>query len=374
MVAETGRPYTTRQPRLPSIDGMRGVAILLVLIAHLDMNAGVGIDRIEWIERLGDLGVKIFFVLSGFLITSLLVTEQRRTGRIAIVRFIIRRSLRIFPPAYLYIFSITLAAAAGWLESRPADALAALTYTMNFNVAPGWWLGHTWSLSVEEQFYLVWPLALVLARPRSPAYMAGAILIAAPIARGVIITSFPDLSEGIDRAFMTAVDGFAAGGLLAILRDRLERRERYLQWLGAWWVPGLWLLAGSVNQLEHHPLSFFVLLQPIVYLLLAVGLHRALVVPNDWPGRLLNWQPLIWLGSVSYSLYLWQQPFLAPEGSNPVQAFPLNLVIAIALAWASSRFVERPCLRLRDRWWPAQVVTMERRSGGAAPARPEVPA
>jgi peptidoglycan/LPS O-acetylase OafA/YrhL len=186
--------------------------------------------------------------------------------------------------------------------------------------------------------------------------------------------SFPGFSEGLDRAFVAAADGFAAGGLLAILRDELERRESYMRWLRAWWVPLLLPLAAVADQLEHHPLSFFVILQPLVYLALAVVLHRTQMMTNDRLGRLLNWPPLMWVGGISYSLYLWQQPFLGPDGSSPFQVMPLNLIIAVTLAWASYRCIERPCLRLRDRWWPAHGVVREQRPATATPALPEAPA
>jgi peptidoglycan/LPS O-acetylase OafA/YrhL len=353
---------------LPSLDGTRGVAILLVLASHFGMIDNPWLSVPEWIVRLGDFGVKIFFVLSGFLITTLLVNEYRRTGHIAIGRFVIRRAFRIFPAAYVFMFTIVAAAALGWVHLPPGAAAFALTYTTNFNTAPGYWLGHTWSLSVEEQFYLLWPLALLLARPRGRAYVAVATLIAAPIARGVIVTWFPGLAENMERAFVTAADGFAAGSLLALVRPRLERHAGYVRWLRAWWAPCLLPLALAVNNLQHHPLAFYVLLQPFVYVVLALGLHRGQMIPEDPLGRMLNWRPLAWVGSISYSLYLWQQAFLVPSGGGVIHRFPIDLLLSVGVAWASYRLIERPCLHLRDRWWPARSTA----SGPiAAPAASE---
>src|SRR6266545_6905968 len=139
------------ETRLPSLDGLRGIAISLVLLSHFSMLSNPWLPVPEWIFRLGDFGVNIFFVLSGFLITALLVNEHRRTGRIAIGRFFIRRAFRIFPAAYVFMFTIVTAAALGWVHLQPGEAVFALTYTTNFNTTPGWWFGHTWSLSVEEQ-------------------------------------------------------------------------------------------------------------------------------------------------------------------------------------------------------------------------------
>ena len=348
-MAEKRDLYTTPPPRLPALDGIRGIAVLLVLVSHADMSGDA--PAIEWIARLGDFGVKIFFVLSGFLITTLLADEHDRTGRIAIGRFVARRAFRIFPAAYVFMFSIIAAAMLGWVTLKPGDALHALTYTENFSAAPGWWLGHLWSLSIEEQYYLAWPLVLALAHPRGGTYVMMATLIVAPAIRAaIIITSIPGLEEGIERGFVMAVDGFAAGGLLAMLRDRLERHDVYMRLLRAPWVMALVPLALVLDQFEHHPLAFYVVLQPVIYLALAFCLHRSQVATDTSVGHLLNWRPLAWLGTVSYSLYLWQQPFLAPGGHGVLHSLPVAVPLSILFAWASFHVVERPFLRLRDRW------------------------
>ncbi len=346
-MAEKRDLYTTPR-RLPALDGIRGIAVLLVLVSHAEMTGDA--PGIEWIARLGDFGVKIFFVLSGFLITTLLVDEHGRTGRIAIGRFVARRAFRIFPAAYVFMFSILAAAMLGWVTLKPADALHALTYTENYSAAPSWWLGHLWSLSIEEQYYLAWPLVLAFAHPRGGGYVMIATLIVAPAIRAVIILSFPGLEEGIERGFIMAVDGFAAGGLLALLRHRLERHDAYMRVLRAPWMMALVPLALVLDQFEHHPLVFYVVLQPLIYVALAFCLHRSQVATDNSVGHLLNWRPLAWLGTVSYSLYLWQQPFLAPGGHGALHSLPVAVLLSIFFAWASFHVVERPFLRLRDRW------------------------
>jgi peptidoglycan/LPS O-acetylase OafA/YrhL len=343
--------YTTLPRRLPSLDGIRGVAILLVMLSHAEMTEGM--PTIEWVARLGDFGVKVFFVLSGFLITTLLVNERRRSGRIALGRFVIRRAFRIFPAAYVFIVCILAAAALGWVTLRPGDALHAFTYTMNDAVAPGWWLGHLWSLSIEEQFYVAWPLVLWLFRPRSAAYVAMATIVVVPVMRAGIIMWFPGLEEGIERGFISAVDGFAGGGLLAILRHRLERHDLYMRVLRARWVMALVPMALILNLFEHHPIAFYVVLQPMIYLMLALCLHRSQIAPDGAVGQMLNWRPLAWLGSISYSLYLWQQPFLAPSGHGLLRSLPVACLLAVLCAWVSFHLVERPFLRLRERWFAA---------------------
>ena len=345
--------YITPSRRLPSLDGIRGIAILLVLLSHADMTASM--PTIEWMARLGDFGVKVFFVLSGFLITTLLVNEHRRFGRIAIGRFVIRRAFRIFPAAYVFILCILAAAALGWVTLQPWDALHALTYTMNDAASPGWWLGHLWSLSIEEQFYLVWPLVLWLSRPRRGAYVMMATLAVVPAIRAAVIVWLPGIEEGIERGFISAVDGFAAGGLLAIVRHRLERHGAYMRLLQAPWMMALVPVALILNMFEHHPLVFYVVLQPLIYLMLAFCLHRSQIAPDNAVGKVLNWRPLAWLGSISYSLYLWQQPFLAPSGGGVLHSLPIAVLLSVLFAWTSFQLVERPFLRLRDRWFAAPI-------------------
>lgn len=345
-MAEPATSYTTGARRLPSLDGIRAVAILLVIVSHAEMAMTTG--GIEWIARLGDFGVKMFFVLSGFLITTLLLQEQARTGQIAYGNFVIRRAFRILPAAYAFIFGVVAASRLGWLKLLPGDTLHALTYTTDF-VAPSWWLGHLWSLSIEEQYYIIWPLALGLARPKFGGVLMGGVLVGAALCRGVVLIWFPALTEGIERSFMAAVDGFAVGGLLATMQPQLEANERYMRLLRSPWVIVLLLVAMVLDQQEHHPLAFYVVLQSVVYLLLAFLLHRTQVVTTDWIGRTLNFKVMCWLGAISYSLYLWQQPFLAPVEMRLVQNFPACLILSLVFALLSYHLVERPFLRLRDR-------------------------
>ncbi len=343
---------TPRSGRMPSLDGMRGVAILLVFLSHLAAGYAAT-DRIDWLAHAGGLGVDIFFVLSGFLITTLLNDEHQRTGRFAIGRFLVRRALRIFPAAYAFFLLVAVASDAGWIQLNRYDLAAALTYTMNFDSAPAWWLGHTWTLSVEEQFYLVWPLVLYLARPARGAVVAiGAVLIF-PFVRVAVIRWVPAFDDNFERTLLVAIDGFAVGSLLALMRGRLEASAGYVRWLRAPWVFLLLPAAVLAGPLEHHPLFFYGFVQSFIYIALALWLHRSQIVTNDAVWRFLNWAPLVWLGSISYSLYLWQQLFLAPEGTGLIHIFPLDCILSVVCAVASHRLIEQPFLRLRNRYWPA---------------------
>ena len=344
--------YTIPLRRIRALDGLRGCAIALVLLAHLAGTAGFPIDRSEAAGRLGDLGVKIFFVLSGYLITRLLHQEHRRTRTIDLRRFYIRRALRIFPAAYTFVLAIAVARSFDWIQVDWRDVVASATYTMNFRVEPGWWLGHTWSLSVEEQFYVLWPLLVLLA----PAMRrgTGALLICAviPVARAAILAFVPAMGEGVERSFLTACDGFAVGAFVALARERLEQIPLY-QRLVAWpATPALAIaLALPLNLLQHHPLVYYALVQPVLYAGIALVVHHCVYRPEGGAGRLLARSALVRLGAVSYSLYLWQQPFLNWRSTGVLQTFPVNLLLAGACASLSYYFVERTALNVRERWF-----------------------
>src|SRR5580698_6185027 len=151
----------TPQPgisRMPSLDGLRAVAVLLVIVFHLELSKTFTPVRYLWRFDIGYTGVKIFFVLSGFLITTLLLREHARHGKIDWGDFYLRRIFRIFPAYYTYLALAGVAVAAGWATASRGDFLWAAIFLSDYHKAE-WALLHTWSLAVEEQFYLLWPTA-----------------------------------------------------------------------------------------------------------------------------------------------------------------------------------------------------------------------
>src|SRR4051812_33530313 len=143
--------------RIPSLDGLRAISIAFVLFAHLAGTRNFPASRVVGkIVDFGALGVHVFFVISGYLITRLLLEELERRQRISLGRFYLRRTLRIFPPYYAFILALVAAQALGWLQLASRDVMHAMTYTSNYYLERSWFTGHTWSLSVEEQFYLLW--------------------------------------------------------------------------------------------------------------------------------------------------------------------------------------------------------------------------
>jgi peptidoglycan/LPS O-acetylase OafA/YrhL len=169
--------------RLPSLDGLRAVSIALVIGSHAIGMFGVP----PWLQPLtfiinGGLGVRIFFCISGFLITYLLLQERKRTGSIDLKSFYVRRALRIVPANYLFIAVLVAISLAGWIKIPTCNLLTAITYTKNYGCG-GPLEGHLWSLAVEEQFYLLWPFAVVCCSAPRALTIACLLCLIAPISR-----------------------------------------------------------------------------------------------------------------------------------------------------------------------------------------------
>jgi peptidoglycan/LPS O-acetylase OafA/YrhL len=332
--------------RIPGLDGLRAISIAIVLFAHAGGTRGW--PSALHLDVAGDLGVRAFFVISGFLITTLLLREYQQRGRISLGDFYLRRIYRIFPAFYVYLAVILVAAAVGWISLSGDDIAYAATYTMNFHAQRAWWLGHLWSLAVEEQFYLIWPLVFALLRPRRALGFAVAAIALAPVVRVVAWLAFPGVRPLTDQAFPFVFDSIATGCALALARKRLESSARYLEWLDApwfWAVPALGVIALAVPRVGFN-LGLGVTLGNLG---IAMAIHRCIRHPYNPVGRVLESRPLVFVGALSYSLYLWQQPFVNRHADSIVNAFPISIALAFGLAMASYYLVEQPMLALRAR-------------------------
>lgn len=316
--------------RIASLDGLRMFSIVLVFLGHLYGTANYPQNAVmRFLSGYAHLGVQIFFVISGFLITTLLLNERQKTGRIDFFAFYRRRTLRIFPAAFFYITVIAIVAHPGYLGY-------AYTYMMCYaGQGRPWLLGHLWSLSVEEQFYLIWPFAVAFGFARRKE-LAFAAMLLAPIAR-LLFWHFG--KHDIDEYFPAVADSLVSGCLLAFYRPMLQKR---FEWL-------------------THPLVFAVLsaltlsipfLLPRVRLQILLGGLPPVIIAffifaaierRDW---FLNNRVASVLGILSYSSYLWQQPFLNRHSTTWWTAFPVNVVLALLCAAGSYYVVERPFLRM----------------------------
>ena len=352
-----GRPMTAR---LPSLDGLRAVSIGLVIGAHATRTYGFP----EWMGAAapfifdGLLGVRVFFVISGFLITWLLLRELDERGAIDLGAFYKRRLLRIFPVFYLYLATVCLSAL--WIHRDFSDGewIAAAAFVRNF-LEGGWTLGHLWSIAVEEQFYLFWPLTLVLLKSRRQlVVVAGAVILLAPIARVLVYLSPWRHIPGF--GFVTQADSLMVGALLAVVladrspmaaavRRRLENTRR-VQVVALAIIYAVWLLT-SHGLAGRLTVPFGPTAQ---HFAIAAFIATVVLVPRGAAFRVLNYPLLAWVGVLSYSLYIWQQLFLYPatyeDGDLWWRTFPANLVLLLLVSCASFYLVEKPFLKLKQRF------------------------
>jgi peptidoglycan/LPS O-acetylase OafA/YrhL len=304
---------------VPALDGLRGIAILLVMAFHF---TGQPFG--------GPYGVDLFFVLSGFLITTLLLEERECEGQVRLAAFYMRRARRLLPALVAMLACYLLFEAA-----RGRNALADVAdyglyagnlYYVIVHHPDTTGLGHLWSLAEEEQFYLVWPAALlVLARARRPLRWLLVII-------GCLVTYRYALTLGahasmtrLYRAPDTHSEGLVMGAALAFARRNGFRANETLAKIGlALAIPPVFVGQWTIGVLMFE--------------LGAVCLVAAAVGETEFAG-LLAWRPFVWLGTLSYSLYVWHFPVIWTFGHKRVL---VALAVTLCVSWLSYRFIERP--------------------------------
>ncbi|MCP9849789.1 acyltransferase [Cyanobium sp. Morenito 9A2] len=339
--------------RIVALDGLRAVAVVLVMLGH-GSEAYLG-DQAEapWLAPLvnSSLGVRLFFVLSGFLITSLLLREQQQRGSIDWRAFLFRRCLRIWPALYAYLIAIAGLTLLGVIAVSPLQFLAAATFTWNYagiwirqgTADGGWFLGHLWTLALEQQFYLAWPALIILAGWRRAAVGAVAVPLLMPLVRLGWYAAFPDQRGFLGMLFHTAIDSILIGCAFALHQPRIR----------LWMAPRPWVFPLA--------LLFVFLISPLLGSLLrpyritvGYGLDGlccgVLILAAEQEGAWSRWlslKPLVVLGTISYGLYIWQQLFLTPLNTTITGHFPISVLAAFGCAAASFGGIERPFLRAK---------------------------
>jgi peptidoglycan/LPS O-acetylase OafA/YrhL len=330
--------------RIPSLDGARAVSIGLVIAAHV--LTGMGLPGL-WRVNFGNLGVRTFFVISGFVITTLLLNERERIGQISLAGFYLRRAFRILPAYWLFVATVTLLIPTGLVTARYGDLPAVLAYFSNYRL-PGISLGHTWSLSVEEQFYLLWPATIVFAGLTRARIICAALLIVAPTFR--VLSGLGLWPAPHNFAFECVCDSLAAGCLLAALRTRLWAFAGYRSFVASPYVPLTVITVLAVMALRPEDIVID-LGTSLLNLTIAATLDRYMRFPSSPTGRLLNFTPIVWVGTISYGLYLWQQLFTT-SGTLPVAA---KIAAPLCLSAASYYLLENPARR-----WLRKKLARER--------------
>lgn len=338
----------TTDRSIPSLDGLRAVSIALVLVSHAAATSWSPISKSAvLLYDFGNLGVRIFFVISGFLITSLLLNEIG-SGTISLRRFWMRRILRIVPPYYTLLLITAGLAFSGFIELRPGDLLHAFTFTTNYHYPDrAWYLNHAWSLAVEEQFYLIWPLALVLLGRRFAGWLCLVFVVFAPFHR--LSLFLEGQTSAIPNTFGCVGDAIAWGCLLALFRERLWSNALYRRVLHSRLMIVLPLIVLFATGFHNRPRINYMLCFPVMNAGICLLLDWSVANHRSFAGRLLNRPAIAFFGRMSYSLYLWQQIFLVPLSGNPLSSFPLGVAGTVLAAYLSYRFIELPSFALRRR-------------------------
>jgi peptidoglycan/LPS O-acetylase OafA/YrhL len=340
--------------RIPSLDGLRAVSILIVMASHLGRaDEGAALRWLDEITLHGHLGVDIFFVISGYLITRLLAEERQRTGRVALGAFYLRRALRILPPFWVLLAVIGGLGLVGVLVLTPAELAESFLFVFNYHnpLQTSSWLSHTWSLSVEEQFYLLWPCVLALLGLARGKRVAALLIALVPALRIGLLLTIPGIGPRVDWMLPTRADMLMWGCLAALMEGQpaFERALASAFRLRLQWAAGLLLPLTGVFTHFLGGRYLFSVGYTAEGLAAAFVLAHAVRAPETLAGRLLNSKPAVWIGQRSYSLYLWQQPFLIPYNHTVTGRFPLDLVCIVAAAELSWLAIERPFQKLRKR-------------------------
>lgn len=343
----------------PVLDGVRGLSILLVLIHHTEFIKAISFSILKG----GFLGVDIFFVLSGFLITSILVEEFDTTGTLSFRRFYMRRVLRLLPAVgAVLLFSLIVGSIIGFgrLGLTSWRVLSIIGYFTNwvraYETPHLWFLTHFWSLAIEEQFYLFWPVTLI-ALLRSGMSRRGVLLIVAALILASVACMAALHSAGATTLRVYTGSDTRAHSLLvgcwfslALYWGYLktESRTRF-QPLG--WASLIVLLAASFvinsgNKILYVGGSF------VIAVCAALLIHSLIISGTNRLSAIFNHPVLLWLGKRSYGLYVWHWPFFYLCGTlrRPALAIPLGLISAIVAAALSYRFIELPFLRMKARF------------------------
>jgi peptidoglycan/LPS O-acetylase OafA/YrhL len=371
---------------VPELDGVSGIAILFVLGNHTPLG------RFSSLLPGGFAGVDIFFVLSGFLITTLLVQEFDRTGSISLRQFYMRRALRLGPALVVMLIVFCLFSFAAYDKARARgncmNALIALFYASNwvrvFSRNQLGHLAHTWSLSTEEQFYILWPIILLalLGFTRQRRYV---VIVAAAIAllswfvnihlaREMVSTRrvFLHLCFGLDSRAETLMVGcilavvWTSGVIRGKTKTRLQKCLVVLAPLSLACLVAFSVFSYLIGDVWFY-FGFVVLA-----VLEAVLILEAMVSQRSWTKRLLRMKWLVWVGSVSYGLYLWHWPIFTAMNGFGFKGWVvvlMGLPLTFAFVLSSYYWMEKPILAWKKRFTPdgrrEEVSSDEKESGRA---------
>lgn len=344
--------------RLPSLDGWRAVSIFFVLLQHsASMPGWPKFLNFGLLHSIGGVGVRFFFVISGFLITWLLIKEGKKYGNVSIKSFFVRRCIRIFPVLYTYLIAVGLLHYFGKITVTPVHYLIAGTFMCDI-FKGGVAFAHLWSLGVEEKFYLFWPVLFVLSFQKGFKKLINILLIlliAGPILRLLVsVYSLDNVPIFNSHSFITIYDGLAIGCLGAILLSEFTiaignfyKKHNYLLFIASAILIVLPATFWQINLLKG--------LQPLQDTLQCSGflivMLQSILNPGFFVYKVLNLKFVQHIGVISYSLYIWMGIAELHNGHGiPIHflnMFPGWLLLVFLLAELSYNLIENPILKMK---------------------------
>lgn len=352
--------------RIQSLDGVRAISILMVTAGHtlLTLPPALGNNKIIALFSNAALGVQIFFVISGYLITKLLLLEREKTGKIDLKEFYIRRVLRIFPVFFLYILVILIlkwSIFPGIFTNYTLILFAAL-YLWNYKHFfiqdsitdnGNFYMSHFWSLSMEEQFYLLWPITLVKTSKPTLIKIAIGIMVLMPFIRIATYFLMPGSRPQVSTMLHTGGDTIIMGCLGALIEQSDFFQKKCLPLLHRKLIVFLififlFVLSPLLN-MHLKGAYLYTIGQSLNNLCIMALLFWAIYIPSKI-SSLLNSKPFVHIGILSYSLYIWQPLFLNEKTDCWVTKFPQNICIVFVVAFLSYYGVEKPILNLKKRF------------------------
>jgi len=333
--------------RIPSLDGFRAISITLVILAHCRVSEGFPSQFSDYVRH-GQIGVTVFFVISGFLITTLLLSEEAKNGDISVRNFYTRRAIRILPVFFVYVLFVSVWQAYENIGITKIDIIRSLTFTFNFaGVKRSWLLLHFWTLSVEEQFYIIWPTLLILFR-KDIKFVIYLSVFYSCVSR-VIAYKFPAYA-GITLApyfqFSDSIIIGAFGAVLLFENPQIINLQVFRSLLLK--IIALGIVASFVYFIGYGKMAIIAL--PFGNLMISASilfLVFCYLKPSDtFIYKFLNNKVIVHIGMLSYSLYVWQQFFIG-EIPHLWRPFPYNLVMIYCAALVSYYLLEQPVLKLK---------------------------
>jgi peptidoglycan/LPS O-acetylase OafA/YrhL len=347
---------------IKGFDGIRAVSILMVLITHLGVLSLL--PNTTWYEYRfsalvsGTTGVTIFFTISGFLITQILLNEYNLKGKINLKNFFLKRILRLLPPYLLLLTTIFILIQFNYLEKNYGSLVFSFFYLMNF--APDKYymveLGHTWSLAVEEQFYLIWPFVIQLFKKGQIFIFTTSIILVSIIAvcffepfvlefRSTSF-SFSNPSRWLIPAIAPIAIGCSSAAILIYKNDKINTllNNSYIAFI----ISTLFFM--SPLFLPINLFKFYSIIQSfgVSIFLIWIVLNQNAKITN-----ILELKPLRYIGKISYGLYVYQGLFLTTGPTNKllIQTFPLNIILTLFTAIVSYHFVENKFAEIKKRYF-----------------------